>query len=1398
MRARLPVLLLLAGAALAQEPRQPGAADPFQVHPDDPLHRFVELEIPLDGATIEWTSDFEGTLHVWARSQVGDPVLAVSVGGADAVADDDSGGGTTACIAVGVQDGQIVVIAARSVGRREGTTEVHWVASPENDETRAAIERAKELLGEVEVAQRDQEHERARALVAEVLDVLRGADGGAASIGIAQMASQTGAAAHRLGAFETCLEAWSALLVTYERALPEDHPYPLVFRRNVALTMKELGDLVGARTLEEGVVAAYERILPEDHSELLAARDRLATTMRQQGELAGARALQESVLAARERTLPQDHPDLLGIRLNLALTLKAAGDLKGAGALEEQVVAARERTLSEDHPELLGALQNLASTLAASGDLAGARALEERVLEVCQRALPEEHPHLQGIRQNLAATMFAQRDYSGALELLEQVLAAHERTLPADHPELLDALQGVSTTMRALGDLPGARALFERLLAARERTLPEDHPRLLDAQRQLAAVMREQGDYAGARALFERVVAACERSLPPDHPELLGTREGLALTMRLQGDLAGARALQERVLEIRVRTMPEHHPGVLTARLDLAITLKSQGDLAGARVLQERVLELCERVLPEDHPELIRVQHNLATTLLELGDVARARALLERVLAVRERTLPEDHPDLASVRGNVAGALFTAGDFAGARALQERVLAAFERVYPDDHPKLLAVRENLAALMVQQRDFAGARAIQERVLEVRGRALPEDHPDLLLIQISLASTLASQGDHAGARALEERVLEACERTLPEEHPHHVRVLGNLANRLRVQGDHARARALLERAVEIGRRGLRSSERELLMTRQNLAATMYEQGDVAGARAQALELMAASLSALELAASTYSQREARAFAGALARPHSAARFLSGSGQGARQRFELAETLRSVIGADTMGADDFPELDTLRKSIASVRQELGDLLAAVPADRDPDELARAIESLTRERDDLDRELRAESRKRGVLPGAIRASDVAAALPRGAVAVGFLRVEGWRREEERHVLRSRGDVLAAHLVRPSGEIVEVELGLAADLERAVETWRAQLGKPLDRGIGRVSESSSEREAGEALRARLLDPLLGELSDETTTLLVCAADLVHAVPLDALPLGDGRVGDRYRLVNLPSFRRLVAPRRSLVQADEPELLVVGGVDFDAVGAAPSAAVEAAAAAIGRGGSGPTFVPLPSSGLEAEFVQLRFGRLERGAASLLTGGRATKAAFHELAPGKRFVHVATHGWFSEIELDEPEEGELLGMRWGLDERVRAFTPLSYCGLAFAGANLGRDSLGRVPGIMTAEELAGVDLSACELAVLSACETNVGLRSAGMGIESLQSALHAAGARTAITSLWKVDDAATRKLMELFYAYLWVEKLPKAEALWKAKCDLRAARHPVQHWAAWVLSGDPE
>ena len=642
---------------------------------------------------------------------------------------------------------------------------------------------------------------------------------------------------------------------------------------------------------------------------------------------------------------------------------------------------------------------------------------------------------------------------------------------------------------------------------------------------------------------------------------------------------------------------------------------------------------------------------------------------------------------------------------------------------------------------------------------------------------NLANTLREQGDRDGARALQETVTETYERTLPEDHP------------------------------------------DLLRMRMNLAAALYLDGERTRARELAVELGRGTLKRLVWAASSLSRREARAVVGQGRHRYSVVRFLTASAEpGARDplSFELVETMRDVLGLDlATGIEADPEILRLRAAVASARGSLGDLATLeLPDERASASVAGRVVALGSERDAIERELHAKLVARGAYTGTIRAAEVARGLPPGAVAIGYYRTRGWRPVAGTDHIEYRGDVLGAHAVRSDGSVVEHEIGPIDELEALARAWRAQVeagdsgpedgpeGPASRGGEGAGPEPDAQAaDLGHVLRERLLDPFLTG-PEEPSVVFVCPADLVHAIPLDALPLGTGVVGDRHAVVNEVSLRRFVAPPGALAEDAEPELLAVGGVGFDVEGEAPSLSRVVTSAQIERGGADRSaaraFRELPGTREEVQSVRSLFEEAFEGVPTVLMGGAATKAALHRLALGKRYLHVATHGWFEEMDDPVPPVTDSPWAPLDANVTVTGFTPMSLCGLALAGANRGRDSLGRVPGILTAEELAGIDLSACELAVLSACETNVGLRSAGLGIQSLQSALHTAGVRTAITSLWKVDDDATRILMERFYAYLWVDRLPKAEALWRAKGDLRAEGHPRRDWAAWVLSGDPD
>ncbi|HET7225632.1 MAG TPA: CHAT domain-containing protein, partial [Candidatus Eisenbacteria bacterium] len=141
--------------------------------------------------------------------------------------------------------------------------------------------------------------------------------------------------------------------------------------------------------------------------------------------------------------------------------------------------------------------------------------------------------------------------------------------------------------------------------------------------------------------------------------------------------------------------------------------------------------------------------------------------------------------------------------------------------------------------------------------------------------------------------------------------------------------------------------------------------------------------------------------------------------------------------------------------------------------------------------------------------------------------------------------------------------------------------------------------------------------------------------------------------------------------------------------------------------------------------------------------------------------------------------------------------------PLLFSGLALAGANLrARAAPGAGDGILTAQEIATLDLDGVDWAVLSACRTGVGEVVAGEGVLGLRRAFLLAGARSVVTSLWSVGDQGARAWMAALYRHRLLHKATTCAAVRAATLEsLRARRargqstHPF-HWAAFVALGD--
>jgi CHAT domain-containing protein len=90
-----------------------------------------------------------------------------------------------------------------------------------------------------------------------------------------------------------------------------------------------------------------------------------------------------------------------------------------------------------------------------------------------------------------------------------------------------------------------------------------------------------------------------------------------------------------------------------------------------------------------------------------------------------------------------------------------------------------------------------------------------------------------------------------------------------------------------------------------------------------------------------------------------------------------------------------------------------------------------------------------------------------------------------------------------------------------------------------------------------------------------------------------------------------------------------------------------------------------------------------------------------------------------------------------------------------------------------------------------ELLVLSACQTAAGDDRAALGLAGV--ALRS-GARSALATLWSVNDAAAAELIERFYAEL-ASGASRAKALQRAQLQLlsqRALSHPA-YWSPFLL-----
>ena len=1062
-----------------------------------------------------------------------------------------------------------------------------------------------------------------------------------------------------------------------------------------------------------------------------------------------------------------------------------------------QAIAMRRGVLGDVHPQVAESLHALASLISyPTQRYTEAEPLEGEAWRIRMWLFGEENPTALEYMSFYANLVYL-RSPSASEPLYLRLLALQGRLHGSESAEVADAMTMLAALHRKTGRPDTAVEYAEGALRI-YGGMPEARRDTALAHLVLASIHLLRDDLVGAERSCRESLADIRSAYPTGSwIEVLDLRVLGQVRQRELDHLAAEETYREALKT--ARSVWDGNLHVARALTSLGDVLLALGDHAGAEPAYREALELHRKLQGERGPGTVQLQMKVAEACFARGDLPEA---LERYRDVLDRahSLPDNDSiwvPLAPQGGryweplahlNVARALLALDEPDAARAHCDSARAMLEGV-----PSwLVAEARHVNAWLREVRgELEEAERLYREALELRRAALPDGHPDIACSLHALARVQYLRGDLDRAERGFREALDLRLRVCGPMHPHVAESLEGLADVHYVQGNLAAARARLAEALDI------------------------------------MEILRPQVAGAEL--------EGAAYAGKLGLPHAAAEYarLMVRRKRPERALEALERGRARSILDLMARSEVDVLAQARRSadpdalvrleaaLATERageervQEAESALFAIQARSDlgPDERQRmaidqveSIKEARRRQGEAAAAVMAELR--GMYPEGRPASPSAIrdALGEGELLLAF----AWLDEalvllvaRSRQGWETGDDSIEGHLLAEGEKALDRLDGLAA-LLRSELSHKPAAGP--DRGevpdpVEDVGSTSRAIQASNELFRALLPPAVWEQVKAARRVVVLPDGPLNGIPMEALVVepaaswGSARtlLDEGPPLAYFPSGSLLVdrigirdaqlargpAGISALVLADpnfegHPSTARLPGEPLGAPGVHPGSeagfddpsVIDLIRLYGGR------LAPLPGTRIEAAAISVSV-KAAGGEVVLLTGGGATRRKLEEHLDGKQLLHLATHGLMGSVA--RPYDASL------------ALTP--------PGAPTPEDI-----GFLRLEDLIRSwrsRLSDCELVVLSACETQRGIR-IGDSRMALPVGFFYAGAPAVVASLWKVDDRSAARLMAGFYERMLDGRhTSKLSAFTQARKAMREGYGHPFYWAPFVFLGDP-
>jgi len=1117
-----------------------------------------------------------------------------------------------------------------------------------------------------------------------------------------------------------------------------------------------------ARELLDRQLDIRKSLLGDDHFEVSICLHRIGMVLNKMNQPDQARDFIAHAVAIRRELLETYHPLLAASlhQLDVAMSFGKKTDVRRQLSISQEAWEIRDALFEDEDPETILYLMYYGGNLLFNG---GDHRVAEEVflkgLELRKKVFGEKSRDVLDSLKSLAGLC----EKSGALDRAQKYCMEGIAIITGGDPELargrpaIDLYLSIARISNRKGDKAAAKKYFLRGIESGESRPAYETGMLGSCRYNLANILFEEGDFIGAEEAYGKAADAFGK--------VSRFRQSTAVNLRRQGnvlihlgDYAEAEQCLRKAVEIFESLGSKSHLSLaMTVRI-FGLVFYARGDYLSAKRELLRGLELLKGVVSKTTILTAITRANLAMVHVELGEIDEAEAQCQRAMQVLEREQAEQALEGVSVTNRdclgdakIAMGIVqeSRGEFEATAALYAEALTIFEDQFKHPHPKIADAIYRSAHLEYLLGDFRQAEKGFLESVEILTQLFGQVHPYVARSLRGLARAQYARGHFEGAENNLREALGLMELLRPQ-------IAGGelersaYADRLGLPtgaSDFVRvmiARRRASRALDFFERGRSRAVLDLLARRDDdLVEQARRSGNVASA-ARLEKLLADE-------------------------------------QAARERTTDAE-LRLQELHDRTDLDSVEKTRRIIESTETIEDErfrLGAATSAVLAELSsvyPDGRPAGTEAICAALDNNE-----------VLLGYSWTEDALTLLLVSAKSSGFP-IKGYVLREGRDAMNSLEELAAT--VRKS-----LADSVAADRDRRgikvvgsryePETVPESIAKSQQLFQTLLPEEVWVRVKAVRRILVLGDGPLNEIPfealvvdagsnwRESRTFIDAGPEILYApsasVWLDRIGARDDQLSRERGKVSALIIANPLFTRKRMKQKSQSHPLEESPSEREAN---DKKAAEISALDLIHLYGGERLKPLEGTKREGQRIKKVLERVGCKV-DLVEGKDATLTQIVTKLSGKTFLHLATHGLTGSA--NRPYDASLALAP------PRELTPDDMGFLRLE--DLIRSWRGR--------------LHRCELVVLSACETQHGIKT-GDSYMALPIGFFFAGAPAVIASLWKVDDKNTPDLMSDFYGRMMDHSAPdKVTSFSAARKKFREENPHPYYWANFVYLGDP-